>query len=449
MLKSRRGAIDKTIDLRLLSAIAERADVGVSVIPMGRASAERALAEGRVDIAFPVVGPAPSASVPYRSERSGLLCARALPVLPQKGVPAIGDAYAHGWRIAFVRDVPYEPDIVAAAASAPAGQTVHAGSIDKAFGALMAGAVSCIVAPKLALLDAVARIPEAESAIARRAVNLGFADLRFGFSPTLAPDIVTAFNAAIVEVQEDGTAEALEADASRPILLRFAVAAPWFGWLDIIGTVAFALSGVLIARAESFSFLGAFVLAGLPAVGGGVVRDLLVDRDPIGILASPLSLELVVGTVLAAFVIFSITDRLVARDRILKPRLPNALSPLAVLEVTDAIGLAAFTVMGVSVAVQYDADPLWLWGPVLAALSGAGGGILRDLLRTGYENPALRTSFYAEVCVIWGLALTLVIIFLVPSDHPVFIRIAISVAVIGAFVTRMIVVAARFRSPRF
>jgi polar amino acid transport system substrate-binding protein len=42
-------------------------------------------------------------------------------------------------------------------------------------------------------------------------------------------------------------------------------------------------------------------------------------------------------------------------------------------------------------------------------LSGAGGGILRDVIRADSRNPALRTSFYAEVCVIWGFALAMTV----------------------------------------
>src|SRR5262249_55763627 len=129
--------------------------------------------------------------------------------------------------------------------------------------------------------------------------------------------------------------------------------------------------------------------------------------------------------------------------------LRSVLPPRIALEVSDALGLAAFTVIGVVVAVRTGAEPLWLWGPLAAALSGAGGGILRDLLRSGYENPALRTSFYAEVCVLWGLLLTLAIIHFLRADEPALVRVTIFVTVLGAFATRMAVVVYGIRSPRF
>ena len=158
---------------------------------------------------------------------------------------------------------------------------------------------------------------------------------------------------------------------------------------------------------------------------------------------------LVGATVLVAYCAGAAAGRFEALRQWPARRLPRALSPAMALEVTDALGLAAFTVIGVSVAVRTGAEPLWLWGPALAAIGGAGGGILRDLLRSGYENPALRTSFYAEVCVLWGGALTMATIFLLPDERPALLRYIVALTILGAFITRMMVVTLKLRSPRF
>ena len=76
--------------------------------------------------------------------------------------------------------------------------------------------------------------------------------------------------------------------------------------------------------------------------------------------------------------------------------------PRQVFEVFDAIGLPSFTVTGVVIASRFHAEPLLIWGPLLAATTAAGGGILRDVLRADADNPALKTSFYAEISVCWG-----------------------------------------------
>jgi polar amino acid transport system substrate-binding protein len=117
-------------------------------------------------------------------------------------------------------------------------------------------------------------------------------------------------------------------------------------------------------------------------------------------------------------------------------------------ELTDAIGLAAFTVTGVVVAVRFGAEPLLLWGPICAALSAAGGGILRDMLRADSDNPALHASLYAEICLIWGLMLSLIVEWLGRVEQPQLLRTAVVVTVIGAFITRIAVVLRHVQSPQ-
>jgi len=417
-------AVETPIDLQLLGAAAARAGIGITVVPLGRAAAEAALAAGAADLLLPSADATPPASQAYRTERDVLLCARALPDLRGQGRAALQEAYGRGWRIATVRDAPYRPDIRALVDESPVGRTLGFSHVGPALAALAGGTADCLVAPRLAILGALAADPALESAVAYRATDLGGTDLRLRYGAGVAPATVAALDAAFAGLRADGTAARLETRAARPVLLRFAVAPAWIGWLGVIGTVAFALSGVLIARAEGFSLLGAFVLA------------------------DPLPLLLVVGTVLAAYAAVRLGRWIVPRAAGLR-RLPAALSPAAAMEVTDAMGLAAFTVLGVSAAASAGAEPLWLWGPLAAGLSGAGGGILRDLLRSGYENPALRTSFYAEVCVLWGGALTAAILLLLRAEQPVLIRLTVGIAVLDVFFTRLAVVALGIRSPRF
>jgi len=66
-------------------------------------------------------------------------------------------------------------------------------------------------------------------------------------------------------------------------------------------------------------------------------------------------------------------------------------------EVSDALGIAAFTVTGVAVAISARLDPLWLWAPLLAMLTAAGGGMLRDLVQQAGKLASLHREFYAEV----------------------------------------------------
>ena len=88
-----------------------------------------------------------------------------------------------------------------------------------------------------------------------------------------------------------------------PVLINQTLDSEWFRVLAFIGTIAFALSGVVLAYAGQYSLFGALILASLPALGGGVVRDLLLQRDPLGIVRNPEALLIVFATVLAGMVV--------------------------------------------------------------------------------------------------------------------------------------------------
>lgn len=187
---------------------------------------------------------------------------------------------------------------------------------------------------------------------------------------------------------------------------------PWFAVAGAIGIVAFSISGVIIARTERYSLFGAFVLSALPAVGGGIVRDFLVNRPLPASVASPAPLMTVMGVVLASYlflrlVAWSSGRFLVFFDLVhLYVWLSRRLSPRMALEV----GLAAFTLTGAGVAFRFAPDPVLLWAPLLAGLTGGGGGILRDMLRPGAGNPMLKRAFYTEIAILWAFVLTAVLL---------------------------------------
>lgn len=168
-------------------------------------------------------------------------------------------------------------------------------------------------------------------------------------------------------------------------------ASQWFYYLDIIGTIAFAITGIIRAHKRNYDLFGAFILALLPAVGGGTLRDVLIggDRHPPFIFNDPLYLYCVFGVVLLGGGISRIWNCS-----------PNAEKQLTrCLDFFDTLGLAAFTIIGAKVAVTSGLD--WFWAPLFAACTCAGGGILRDIV-CGKEPGVLKGEIYEEIAFVGG-----------------------------------------------
>jgi polar amino acid transport system substrate-binding protein len=93
-------------------------------------------------------------------------------------------------------------------------------------------------------------------------------DIHLVFSKATVPvETVQRFDQAIQTLQNNGETQRIFGHYIAPLLLAQAIDRSWFALLDVIGTIAFALSGILIAARERYSLLGALILAALPAVG--------------------------------------------------------------------------------------------------------------------------------------------------------------------------------------
>ena len=129
--------------------------------------------------------------------------------------------------------------------------------------------------------------------------------------------------------------------------------------LDFIGTFAFAISGIRLASAKRFDWFGAYVVGFVTAIGGGTIRDLLLDVTP-GWMTDPIYL-ICTGLALLGVIIFG--KHLI--------HLHNTFF------IFDTIGLALFTVVGVgkSLSLGY---PFWV-AIIMGSITGAAGGVIRDV----------------------------------------------------------------------
>ena len=157
--------------------------------------------------------------------------------------------------------------------------------------------------------------------------------------------------------------------------------------LDAAGTVAFAMAGTFKAVRHKLDILGILVLGFVTAMGGGVIRDALLNRIPVAFLDNGPAFFSLAGCVIASI------------WHALSEPLKTQGEERAFLFV-DGVGLAVFAVTGARMGVEAG---LTTWSVVLlAALTGVGGGAIRDMLVR--EVPlVLYADFYATAALIGGL----------------------------------------------
>jgi uncharacterized membrane protein YeiH len=156
-------------------------------------------------------------------------------------------------------------------------------------------------------------------------------------------------------------------------------------WLDILGTAVFAISGVLLAVRTQMDPIGALVLGVITAIGGGTIRDIILNNGPIFWIAD--STDLVIALAFSCLSILFI-------------RFTSFNYPRYSLSILDAIGLAVFVGIGVNKTLISDVNGLI--AVCMGVLTGVGGGIIRDVLAR--EIPMVfRVDIYATACIIGGM----------------------------------------------
>ena len=157
---------------------------------------------------------------------------------------------------------------------------------------------------------------------------------------------------------------------------------------NVIGTIAFAISGAIVAMEEEYDILGVYILGIVTAFGGGAIRNLLI-----GVPVSALWEQ----GVLFHIALFVMTAVFLFPNNLLKHWRKWG-------NFTDAIGLSAFAIQGALYATSMNHPMSAVI--VAAVLTGSGGGIIRDLL-AGRKPLVLRSEIYAAWAVLAGLTIGL------------------------------------------
>lgn len=198
--------------------------------------------------------------------------------------------------------------------------------------------------------------------------------------------------------------------------------------LEIMGTVAFAVSGALIAITHGLDLFGVLFVGCITSVGGGILRDVLMGQTPPGIFSNTLILALAAVTSLLVFFV-SYAKRGSFGDLKRKIELFN--------NYFDAAGLAIFTVIGVEKAASLGGS--FIFSVCMGLLTGVGGGLMRDILvdQTPY---VLKKHIYAVASIAGACVYYL--------GRSRFESLAVLISVAGIILIRLLATKFRWQLPR-
>lgn len=181
----------------------------------------------------------------------------------------------------------------------------------------------------------------------------------------------------------------------------------WFYGFDLFGTAVFAIAGALMAGRKSMDLFGVLVVALVTALGGGTLRDMILDNHPVVWVRDDTYITVA---------------SLAALGTVLWVRFTGPL-PERWLLVADAFGLAVFTVIGTEVALA-NQTPVSA-AIILGTMTGVAGGVIRDVICN--EIPLIfHKEIYATACLVGALALVL----LKPLGLPMGVEIVFAMALV-------------------
>ena len=167
--------------------------------------------------------------------------------------------------------------------------------------------------------------------------------------------------------------------------------------IDILGTIAFAISGVLVAMEKRLDLFGVFIIAFVTAIGGGTLRDLLIGNTPVGWMQ-----DLTYVITIFISVVFAII--FVNKLKYLRKS----------LFLFDTIGIGLYTMVGVEKGLEAELLPVMCI--FLGTMTACFGGVIRDILCN--EIPVIfRKEIYATACILGALSYFLIVQFPVKEEY--------------------------------
>lgn len=166
--------------------------------------------------------------------------------------------------------------------------------------------------------------------------------------------------------------------------------------IDILGTFAFAISGALVASDKKFDIFGILIIAFVTAVGGGMLRDILINAHPINWIGD---LNYIWTIFLAVFLTFLFKSKIAFLSK--------------TLFLFDTIGISVFTLLGLQKGLSFDLHPFI--AIIMGMVSAVFGGVLRDVL-TNKIPLIFKKEIYASACLAGGLSYLILNLVAIPKE---------------------------------
>ena len=191
--------------------------------------------------------------------------------------------------------------------------------------------------------------------------------------------------------------------------------------IDILGTIAFAISGVVVAMEKKLDLFGVLIIAFVTAIGGGTLRDLLIGNTPVVWMRDSTYVITIVVTVIFAIVF-------VKQLKYLRKS----------LFLFDTIGIGLYTLIGIEKGLEANLLPVMCIA--LGTITASFGGVVRDILCN--EIPVIfRKEIYATACILGGAS------YFVLDELPIASNYAFIIAILMVIALRLLAVRFDIRLP--
>lgn len=192
--------------------------------------------------------------------------------------------------------------------------------------------------------------------------------------------------------------------------------------IDILGTIAFAISGVMVALNKKLDIFGVLIIAFVTAIGGGTLRDLLLGVHPIFWLTDTNTVYIIMATTAVA-IVFRKYLKVVSKSLIL----------------FDTLGIGFYTIVGIEKSLLVNLDPMMC--VAIGTITACFGGVIRDILCQ--RIPVIfRKEIYATACILGGATF-----FALRSFIPSYPQLLNIIPILVVIVVRIIAVKYKLRLP--